>query len=105
MARATGCPAWVYGDGLHPNDAGHYEMFLTIVPSVFDALKAGKPTPQWGNRSRFVRIFGDPNQSAPLSFTPGSTVHSFSMSFRVRASATGTVASVTLPGFCRAPND
>jgi PKD repeat protein/lysophospholipase L1-like esterase len=85
------------GDGSHPNDAGHYEMFLAIVPSVFDALKAGKPTPQWGNRSRFVRILGDPNQSAPLSFTPGSTVHSFSMSFRVRASATGTVASVTLP--------
>ena len=58
------------GDGLHPNDAGHYEMFLEIVPSVFDAVKAGKPTPQWGNRSRFVRILGDPTQSAPLSFTP-----------------------------------
>jgi PKD repeat protein/lysophospholipase L1-like esterase len=86
------------GDGLHPNDAGHYEMFLAIVPSVFDAWKAGKPTPQWGNRSHYVRIFGDPNQSAPLSFTPGSTVHSFSISFRVRASTTGTVASITLPG-------
>ena len=86
------------GDALHPNDAGHYEMFLAIVPSVFDALKAGKPTPQWGNSNRFVRILGDPSQPAPLSFTPGSTVHSFSMSFRVRASATGTVASVTLPG-------
>jgi PKD repeat protein/lysophospholipase L1-like esterase len=92
-------PSLSSGDGLHPNDAGHYEMFLAIVPSVFDAFKAGKPTPQWGNRSRFVRIVADPNQSAPLSFTPGSTVHSFSMSFRVRTSATGTVASVTLPGY------
>ena len=91
------------GDGVHPNDAGHYEMFLTIVPSVFDAWKAGKPTPQWGHSSRFVRIAGDPNQSAPLSFTPGSTVHSFSMSFRVRTSATGTVASVTLSGSARHP--
>jgi PKD repeat protein/lysophospholipase L1-like esterase len=90
-------PSLGYGDGLHPNDAGHYEMFLTIVPSVFDAWKAGKPTPQWGNRSRFVHILGDPTQSAPLSFTPGSTVHSFSMSFRVRTTATGTVASVIVP--------
>jgi PKD repeat protein/lysophospholipase L1-like esterase len=85
------------GDGLHPNDAGHYEMYLAIVPSVFDALKAGKPTPQWGNRDRFVHILPDANQPAPLSFTPDSTVHSFSMSFRVRTAATGTVASVTLP--------
>jgi PKD repeat protein len=96
-------PSLSYGDGLHPNDAGHYEMFLAIVPSVFDALKAGKPTPQWGNRSRFVHILGDPGQSAPLSFTPGSTVHSFSMSFRVRTSAMGTVASVTLPGSAANP--
>ena len=92
---------WVHnlgdGDGLHPNDAGHYEIFLAIVPSVFDALKAGKPTPQWGNRDRFVRVLYDPNQPAPLSFIPDSTVHSFSMSFRVRTEATGTVASVTLP--------
>ena len=91
-------PSLDSGDGLHPNDAGHYEMFLAIVPTVFDAYKVGKPTPQWGNRSRFVRILADPNQSAPLSFTPGSTVHSFSMSFGVRTSATGTVASVTLLG-------
>jgi len=85
-------------DGLHPNDFGHDEMFLSIVPTVFDALKAGKPTPQWGNPSRFVRVTGDPTQSAPFSFNPGSTVHSFAMSFSVRTSATGTVASVTLPG-------
>jgi PKD repeat protein/lysophospholipase L1-like esterase len=85
------------GDGLHPNNAGHYEMFLAIVPSVFDALEAGKPTPQWGNKDRFVRVLADPNQPAPLSFTLDSTVHSFSMSFRVRTAATGTVASVTLP--------
>ncbi|HTS19012.1 MAG TPA: PKD domain-containing protein [Verrucomicrobiae bacterium] len=90
-------------DGSHPNDFGHYEMFLAIVPSVFDAVKAGKPTPQWGDPSRFVRIVGDPQQLAPLSFSPGSTVHSFAMSFAVRTSQTGTVASVTLPGSIAQP--
>ncbi|HEU5124933.1 MAG TPA: GDSL-type esterase/lipase family protein, partial [Verrucomicrobiae bacterium] len=85
------------GDGTHPSDAGHYEMFLTIVPSVFDALKNGKPTPQWGNRSRFLRINGDAGESAPLSLAPSLMMHSFSVSFRVRSTTTGTVASVTLP--------
>ena len=81
----------------HPNDAGFYEMFLAIVPSVFDALGAGKPTPHWSTSERFLRVLADPGQPAPLSFTPSSLVHSFAVSFRVRSGATGTVASVTLP--------
>jgi len=86
-----------FGDAIHPNDAGHHEMFLTIVPSVFDALKAGKPIPQWGARTNFLRITADASQSAPLSFTPSLAMHSFTLSFRVRSTATGTVASITLP--------
>jgi len=85
------------GDGTHPSDAGHFEMFMTIVPSVFDAIKNGKPTPQWGNKMKFLRIAGDASQSAPLSLTPSLIMHSFSISFRVRSTTTGTVASVTLP--------
>lgn len=84
-------------DGIHPNDAGFYEMFLTIVPSVFDAVKMGKPTPQWRSKAHFLRITGDAAQSAPLSFNPSLTVHSFTVSFRVRSVTTGTVASITLP--------
>ena len=85
------------GDAVHPTDAGHYEMFLSIVPSVFDAVKAGRVTPQWGSRTSFLRLTADAGQPVPLSFTPGLTVHSFSVSFRVRSTATGTVASITLP--------
>lgn len=85
------------GDTIHPNEAGQYEMFLTIVPSVFDALKAGKPTPQWGNRDRCLRIRADASQPAPLSFTPSLIMHSFTLSFRVRSADTGTVASIVLP--------
>ena len=85
------------GDTMHPNDAGHYEMFLCFVPSVFDALMAGKPTPQMSTSGRFLRVLAGPGQPAPLSFTPASTVHCFSVSFRLRSATTGTVASVTLP--------
>src|SRR3546814_11216510 len=34
-----------WADGFHPNDAGHAEMAYTIVPSFFDALESGKPSP------------------------------------------------------------
>jgi lysophospholipase L1-like esterase len=84
-------------DGIHPNDAGYHEMYLCIVPSVFDALKAGKPTPQWGDSSKCLRLTGDPGQAAPLSFTPSRIMHSFTLSFRVRSTTIGTVAAITLP--------
>ncbi len=83
------------GDGIHPNDAGYFEMFLTIVPSVFEAVRQGKPTPQWGSRTNVLRIVGDSTQRAPLSLDT-TLMHSFSVSFRVRATGTGTVASATL---------
>jgi lysophospholipase L1-like esterase len=85
------------GDTIHPNSAGHYEMFLTIVPSLFDAVKAGKPAPHWGNRARCLRLRGDASCPAPLSFTPDLIMHSFTVSFRVRTAGTGTLASITLP--------
>jgi len=84
------------GDGIHPNDIGHKELFLTIVPSVFEAVRQGKPLPDWGDRTRSLRIMGNAGQSAPLSLDT-TLMHSFSVSFRVRAAGTGTVASVTLP--------
>lgn len=84
------------GDGIHPNDAGHRELFLTIVPSVFEAVRQGRPTPHWGSRARALRIVANAGQLAPLSLDT-SLMHSFSVSFRVRAGGTGTVASITLP--------
>jgi hypothetical protein len=86
------------GDGIHYNNAGHYELFLCFVPSIFDALMAGKPTPQWSSNHKFVRVLADTNQPAPLVFTPSSTMHSFTTSFRLRAGSTGTVACISLSG-------
>src|SRR6185436_14538857 len=72
------------GDGIHFNDAGHAELYLSFVPSVFDALMAGKPTPKWSGNRRYAQIIGDPLQPAPIGFFPEETMHSFSASFRVR---------------------
>lgn len=84
------------GDGIHPNDAGHLEMYLSIVPSLFEAVLQGRPLPHWGSGSRYLRILGDAGQLAPLTLDT-TLMHSFSLSFRVRATGDGTVASVTLP--------
>ncbi len=84
------------GDGTHPNDAGYFEMFLTIVPSVFDAVKAGKPTPHWGDRAKFLHLTAGSGQATSLGFTPSLRLHSFTESFRVRSVSTGTVASIIL---------
>ncbi|HEX7653646.1 MAG TPA: hypothetical protein VF607_09075, partial [Verrucomicrobiae bacterium] len=86
-----------YGDGIHPNDAGHLEMYLTIVPSVFEAVRQGKAPPRFSDRSKSLRILGDANQAAPLSLD-AALMHSFAVSFRVRAAGLGTVAGITLPG-------
>lgn len=40
---------WASGyenDAYHPNSAGHQEFCYAIVPSLFDALEAGKPLPK-----------------------------------------------------------
>ncbi|HEY4416229.1 MAG TPA: LamG-like jellyroll fold domain-containing protein [Verrucomicrobiae bacterium] len=92
------------GDGTHPSDAGYYEMFLTIVPSVFDAIKAGKPTPHWGHRAKFLHLATGSTQAASLSFYPSLPMHSFTVSFRVRSATTGTVAAIILPDSSISPH-
>ena len=79
----------------HPNDAGYQEMFYTIVPSLFDAINAGKTTrPQLGAANDFARLTQQPGVTEPISFAPEQTVHSHTMSFRVRSTHDGTVAAI-----------
>jgi lysophospholipase L1-like esterase len=89
---------WVDGysyDSLHPNNAGHLEMFYGIVPSLCDAIAAGKTNPPTlALPTRFARLRQDTNASAPLTFTPSNTVHSFTVAFHVRSVNSGTVAAV-----------
>jgi lysophospholipase L1-like esterase len=85
---------WTKGFGFddkHPNAAGHREFLYSWVPSLFEALEQGKPTPARPAGAGFARITSG---VAPLTFTPGDTMHAFAVSFQVRAQANGTVAAI-----------
>ena len=46
-----GTGKWAKGfwhDSLHPNAAGHAELAMTFVPTLFDAIEQGKPSPVSG---------------------------------------------------------
>ena len=86
---------WARGffpEPIHPNAAGHTEMFHAFVPTLFDALDAGKPIPMKSAANGFVRVRG--NERSPMTLAVADTMRSFSMTFSVRAEGDGTVASV-----------
>jgi lysophospholipase L1-like esterase len=90
--------AWVegfYADGGHPNGSGHQEMCYAIVPSLFEALEAGKPIPAKDTTKKFAHVAGGANASAALAFMPADTVHSFAVSFWVRPKSNGALAAVS----------
>jgi len=81
-------------DDKHPNAAGHREFFYAFVPSLFDALEKAKPTPQRIESSKgFMRIVS--SGFAPLSFGTRDTIHSFALSFEIRANSNGTIAGIS----------
>ncbi len=95
----NGAGQWMDGywyDSAHPNDAGYAEFFYSFVPSLFDAIAAGKTNPpSFSPLANFARLSADAGVDSPLTFTPSHTMHSFTMSFRMRTSATtGTIAAV-----------
>lgn len=77
------------GDDIyHPTTDGHREFTYAMVPSLFDAIDAGKKQP--------VRVFGTSYSLADkkvLEFTPEETVHPFTISFKVKGTADGIIAS------------
>jgi len=90
---------WAAGfvtDDLHPNSAGFIEMTHAFVPSLFDALAAGKPAPVKSTDPGFLRVQG--GAAAPMSFVPDETMRSFAVTFLVRATGDGAVAAVAGQG-------
>jgi len=89
----NGAGQWAQGyqaDPFHPNTAGHTEMFYTMVPSLFDAMDAGKPQPDLLSGT-FLKV--DKTASDyQLEFTPDAIVHPFTTSFDIRTNGTGVVA-------------
>lgn len=71
------------GDDIyHPNTAGHTEMMHAWVPSLFDALMAGKAQPvrQTGEGMRL-------EEGQSIVVTPEDEMHSFTLAFRVKNSS------------------
>src|SRR5262245_10663576 len=80
-------------DDKHPNAAGHREFFYAFVPSLFEALEKGKPTPSAPTGARgFARVS---EGVAPLRFDTQDTMHPFAVSFFVRAQTDGTIAAIS----------
>src|SRR5262249_8065079 len=78
-------------DDKHPNAAGHHEFLYAFVPSLFDALEKGKPTPSKSKAKGFARV----DDGEALVFTADETMHSFSLSFMARSQRDGAVASIS----------
>lgn len=89
----NGSGVWANGyqngdDIYHPTTDGHREFTYAMVPSLFDAIDAGKKQP--------VRVIGTSYFLADkrvLEFTPEETVHPFTISFKVKGTADGIIAS------------
>jgi lysophospholipase L1-like esterase len=80
--------AGYFDDALHPNDRGHAELFHAWVPSLFDALRAGKPLP----RRRATSAVQLPR--AALRFVPEALVHPFTQVISFRTKAAGTLLTL-----------
>jgi len=91
----NGAGKWATGykyDDLHPNDAGHLEFEYAMVPSLFDALKAGKPQPY---KVEGTSLSLSPSSGYKLQIKPEEILHSFTFSYDIQTSSTGQVAELS----------
>ncbi|MBC6611794.1 hypothetical protein H8B15_12740 [Hymenobacter sp. BT507] len=88
---------WTTGywyDGLHPNDRGHAEMAHTIVPSLFDALHAGKPLPSH-RPSKGIKLTNTASRPAPaIRLVPEDVVHPFTTIIRFKTGTAGQLVAI-----------
>jgi lysophospholipase L1-like esterase len=88
-----GAGHWATGywdDTLHPNDRGHAELFHAWVPSLFDALRAGKPLP---HRQATAGVRLTP-QGPALRFVPEALVHPFTQVISFKSGKAGRLVTL-----------
>jgi hypothetical protein len=91
-ALDNGAGKWATGyksDDLHPNDAGHLEFEYSIVPSLFDAIKAGKTQPYKVDGSSLNL------NSYKLQIKPEEILHPFTLSFDIQTTSTGQIGELS----------
>ena len=76
-------------DTYHQNTAGHAEFMYAMVPSLFDAIKAGKAQPV-RNRTKSMTI----EAGKSIYFFPEETVHPFTVTVRIKGTE-GQVVCLT----------
>ena len=76
-------------DTYHQNTAGHAEFMYAMVPSLFDAIKAGKAQPV-RNTTKSMTI----EAGKAIYFEPEETVHPFTVTVRVKGTE-GQVVCLT----------
>ncbi len=83
-------------DAYHQNTEGHKEFLYAIPPSLFDALHQGKPYPV---RHTYHSL--QLGKDSVLRFSGEGTVHSFTVSLRIKGGQKGSLLSVrTADGEC-----
>lgn len=95
-----GAGHWASGfwsDDLHPNDAGHAEFAYSMIPSLFDALEAGKPLPVRA-KGNYVAMNNGASPVVQLKYVPDNTLHSFTHSFDFKTSSAGVLSTVKTTG-------
>lgn len=94
-AVEDGSGKWSEGffhDRSHPNSAGHTELMEAIVPSLFDALAAGKKPPMSAPSNGGVTF--PAGSEGGLVCTPEYPWHAFSVTFRCRGEGDATLVSL-----------
>ncbi|MFZ4456089.1 MAG: Ig-like domain-containing protein [Bacteroidales bacterium] len=79
-------------DNAHPNDAGHAELFYTLVPSLFDALQGGKTKSPVKISGTYLTMSKAVNTER-FAFIPDNTIHSFTTVFDIRTNLNGTIST------------
>ena len=91
-----GAGHWAPGywdDALHPNDRGHAELAHALVPSLFDALRAGKPAPR-RQPTAGVRLGSGGRNAASLVLRPEALLHPFTQVVSFRTAGTGQLLAL-----------
>lgn len=81
-----------FHDAWHPSGGGYDEMFLAFVPSLFDAILAGKPIPTLAAGVGCAHI--EASDRPVLQFKPDDPIHAFSAVFAFKTEADGMLAMV-----------
>ena len=76
------------GDIYHPTTDGHREFYYAMVPSLFDALAAGKPLPVRDMTTSLTL-----KDKSVIEFEGEETIHPFALSIRVKGNQEGRIAS------------